>query len=77
MTDAVLFPQMPPKKKTKVDDEEFTPKHDHMPKFLESLDDLVKLYKEKDDFPAQKSFETAREARCLVGRQTRISTRSL
>ena len=67
---------MPPKKKTKVDDEEFTPQHDHMPKFLESLDDLVKLYKEKDDFRA-KSFETAREARCLVGRQTRISTRSL
>ena len=52
---------MPPKKKTKVDDEEFTPQHDHMPKFLESLDDLVKLYKEKDDFRA-KSFETAREA---------------
>ena len=56
MTDAVLFPQMPPKKKAKVD-EEFTPKHDHMPKFLESLDDLVKLY----DFRAN-SFETAREA---------------
>ena len=56
MTDAFSF-RMPPKKKTKVNDEEFTPQHDHMPKFLESLDDLVKLYKEKDD--SLKSFETA------------------
>lgn len=60
MTDAVHFPQMPPKKKSKKS-LDFEPQVDHMPDFLKALDELVTLYEKQDDFRA-KSFKKARKA---------------
>ena len=60
MTDAVLFPQMPPKKKPR-GSLEFEPQVDHMPGFLKALDELVTLYEKQDDFRA-KSFKKAKES---------------
>ena len=57
MTDAVHFPQMPPKKKSKKS-LDFEPQVDHMPDFLKALDELVTLYEKQDDFRA-KSFKKA------------------
>ena len=60
MTDAVHFPQMPPKKKSKKS-LDFEPRVDHMPDFLKALDELVTLYEKQDDFRA-KSFKKAKES---------------
>ena len=60
MTDTVLFPQMPPKKKPR-GSLDFEPQVDHMPDFLKALDELVTLYEKQDDFRAE-SFKKARKA---------------